>query len=155
MNVSPPERAASPVRQRAFVARRFWRWSERDDHQAVFVVAGLAAGTGLLFGLLPRRLDVFHTYAHGVGFMAPTCGLTRAGLHLLGGDLTGAWSYNPAIFLVAPFVAALIVRFAAGVVAGRWLTVQVRTGAVFRLVVAALLIVLWLNQQAHFALLAA
>ncbi len=135
-------------------ARFAWRWSERDEHRTVLLVLGAAVTLGLLWRVLPREADLVHTFEHGLGFMAPTCGLTRAGLALLGGDLATAWEYNPAIFLVAPLAVALLARFAAGAVAGRWLTFRVNTGRVGRVVGATLVVALWLNQQAHFALLA-
>lgn len=134
--------------------RLFWRWSDRDEHRVVFLMLGVAVVVGLALRVLPRNVDVVHTFEHGLGFMAPTCGLTRAGVALSRGDLAGAWVYNPAVFLVAPFAAALLVRFASGVLTGRWLTLGVSTGSMARLVGLAATVAWWLNQQAHFALLA-
>jgi Protein of unknown function (DUF2752) len=144
----------APPWHATFRARLLWRWSERDEHRVGFLMAGVAVAIGLVLRVLPRDVDVVHTFEHGLGFMAPTCGLTRGGLALLRGDLATAWSYNPAIFLVALLAAALGARFATGVATGRWLTLRVNAGFVGRLVGLALITVLWLNQQAHFAFLA-
>lgn len=135
-------------------ARLLWRWSDRDEHRLVFLMTGVVIFVGLVLRVLPRELDVVHTFEHGLGFMAPTCGLTRGGLALLRGDLATAWRYNPAIFPVALLAAALFVRFASGVVTGRWLTLRVHSGSAGRLLGLAIIVALWLNQQAHFALLA-
>lgn len=154
MTGSRPEVTPEPSWHAPLGARLLWRRSDRDEHRVGFLMVGVAVTVGLVSRVLPRDVDVVHTFEHGLGLMAPTCGLTRAGLALLRGDLATAWTYNPAIFLVAPLAATLLARFAAGVVAGRWLTVRVYTSSVGRLVGAALVIALWLNQQAHFALLA-
>lgn len=143
-----------PARRAPVGARLLWRWSDRDEHRVVFLMTGVAVAVGLVLRVLPRDLDVVHTFEHGLGFMAPTCGLTRAGLALVRGDLATAWSYNPAIFLVAPLAAALVARFASGVVTGRWLTLRVKPGSVGRLIGLAIIVALWLNQQAHFSFLA-
>lgn len=103
---------------------------------------------------LPRRLDVIHTFEHGAGFMAPTCGLTRAGLALFRGDVAGAWTYNPAIFVFALATLAAIVRLLVGVTSRRWLTVHVHAGRWTYVVAGTLVGALWVNQQMHFALLA-
>jgi len=131
-----------------------WRWSDRDEHRMLLVAAGAVFAFGLAGYLLPRSADFVHAFEHGLGFMAPTCGLTRAGLALLSGDPATAWTYNPAIFLVAPPAVAMLGRFAVGSVTGRWLTVRVQAGPVGRALGVALVVALWLNQQAHFALLA-
>ena len=131
-----------------------WKSSGHDEHRGLLVAAGVAAAFGLALGSLPRRLDVVHAFMHGRGVMAPTCGLTRAGLELVSGDIGSAWSYNPSIFVVAPLTAMLMARFAAGTLAGRWVTVRVGTGIAARTGVVVLVFALWLNQQANFDFLA-
>ena len=130
-----------------------WQRSARDEHRAVLALVASAVAFGLAISLLPRQADIVHTFVHGLGLMAPTCGLTRAGLALLRGDFPTAWSYNPAIFLVAPLASAVLVRFAVGMSRGRWLTVHLQLGAGGWAITVVLAFALWLNQQAHFALL--
>ncbi len=133
--------------------RLVWRCSARDEHRAVLVLFASAVAFGLALSVLPRKADIVHTFVHRLGFMAPTCGLTRAGLALLRGDFPTAWAYNPAIFLIAPLAGAVLVRFAVGMSRGRWLTVHVQLGAGGWAIAVVLGFALWLNQQAHFALL--
>lgn len=130
-----------------------WQRSTRDEHRAVLVLLASAVAFGLALSVLPRKADIVHTFMHRLGFMAPTCGLTRAGLALLRGDFSTAWAYNPAIFLIAPLASAVLVRFAVGRTRGRWLTVHLQLGAGGWAIVVVLAFALWLNQQAHFALL--
>lgn len=147
MTPGPPSSASAETRVP-------WHWSTRDEHQVIYVILGGAVVLGLALRVLPRGFDVMHTFEHRLGFMAPTCGLTRAGLALGRGDLAAAWAYNPAILLVAVLALAFVARSAVRMFSGRWLTVDVRLGATGRLVAAALVLALWLNQQAHFDRLA-
>jgi hypothetical protein len=49
------------------------------------------------------------------GLPCPTCGLTRAGLHLLSADLAGAFMYNPLCFAaILAAVGALLSRIISG-----------------------------------------
>lgn len=90
--------------------------------------------------------------------MAPTCGLTRAGLTLtdralLDGDLGRAWTYNPAIFLVALVALALAARAVARAVSGRWLSMNLRLSRSACFGLMTVVLALWTNQPAHFDLL--
>jgi hypothetical protein len=55
---------------------------------------------------------VFHGHCPSSGLFAgcqcPACGLTRAMSRLLHGDLTGAWGFNPLVFLVLAVMLAVI-----------------------------------------------
>jgi hypothetical protein len=42
------------------------------------------------------------------GLPCPTCGTTRGMMHLLHGDVVGAWLYNPLVFTVLSIAAAVI-----------------------------------------------
>lgn len=66
----------------------------------------------LLLGLyaIPTQL-YFHTicpFAILTGYPCPACGLTRAGLCLLRGDLTGAWETHPLIFFWTAWILYLL-----------------------------------------------
>lgn len=136
-------------------ARIAWAWSERDEHQALcFVLVG-AVVLGLVLRALPPSVDVMHRATHGLGFMAPSCGLTRAGLALVRGDLPTAWRFNPAVFLVAPLAVGLMLRLGAGAASGRWLTIELTVSPAWKVAAAVGVVALWWNQQAHFDLLAA
>lgn len=102
MTGSEPNVLPEPAWHARVGARLLWRWSDRDEHRTLFLILGAMVAAGSVLRVLPREVDVVHTFEHGLGFMAPTCGLTRGGLALLRGDLATAWSYNPAVFLVAP-----------------------------------------------------
>lgn len=90
---------------------------------------------------------------HAVGWVTPTCGLTRGSTAIVRGDLPLAWSYNPASFVVAAIVAVGLGRAATGRLTGRWVRLQTRTGpkavTVASVVVIGMLAVLWVHQQAN------
>lgn len=67
-------------------------------------LVGLALG-GLLLSGIPLC-----PFAYLTGFPCPGCGLTRAGLCLLHGDLRGAIALSPLAPLVVPFAGAVAVR---------------------------------------------
>jgi hypothetical protein len=125
-----------------------------DAHPVLAPIAlvGLLTGAALaLFGLPPVHL---HGPFHHAGLMDPLCGMTRAVRSTMRGDLSGAWSYNPAGILLVLGAAVALVRSAVGVVTGRWLNVSSWPPA--RRVAAATAVavgLLWLNQQLHAALL--
>ena len=61
-----------------------------------------------------------------MGIMDPLCGGTRAARYTAQGKLGAAWTYNP-LGIVAVVAATLAaVRLAIGVLAHRWLNLQVR-----------------------------
>lgn len=103
-----------------------------------------------LFGLPPIDL---HSPLHSVGIMDPLCGGTRAAVALGEGNLALAWRYNPLVPLLWVAIAALSARWWFGYATGRWLTLDITNRRAFALVVGALVLALWLNQQANAELL--
>jgi hypothetical protein len=90
---------------------------------------------------------------HVIGWVTPTCGLTRGSTAIVRGDLALGWSYNPASFLVAATVAVGLGRAVTGCLTGRWITLQARLApkavALTSVVAIGLLAVLWVHQQAN------
>ncbi|MDL4814498.1 DUF2752 domain-containing protein [Actinomadura opuntiae] len=128
-------------------------WDRDDRHRKLRVLAvlGLLAGAAMaVFGLPPIAL---HSPLRLVGMVCPLCGGTRAVQALMRGDVATAWEYNPIAFVVVPGAFLVLVRWAVGLVAGRWVNVQVpRRGVAWAL---ALLAVagLWAYQASHSAML--
>lgn len=59
----------------------------------------------IVYYLIVRAIfDAFCPFLVVTGFPCAGCGLTRAGLHLLRGDISRAAALNPSIFLVALFL---------------------------------------------------
>ena len=124
-----------------------------DHHRLLTLLAGAALLVGFLlavFGMPPVDL---HLPLHNLGVMSPTCGMTRGVAALLGGDVPGAWRYNPASFLTVAGAVTVLMRGAVGVVSGRWLTFFVDVTRPGWVVIGAALLALWVNQQAHAELL--
>ena len=123
---------------------------EREDRLSASYrgVAALAVGSlGLrVFGLPPIDL---HSPLHRAGIMDPLCGGTRAALAFAQGDIGLAWRYNPLVPLLALTIAGLLVRWCGGRATGRWITVAVINRRAVVLVAVALVVALWVNQQAH------
>ena len=131
------------------------RRSDFDEHRLLEMVVVGTLVFALAMRSVPRQFDLFHRFQHGIGFMAPTCGLTRAGLALTRLDLASAWSFNPAIFVAAPMIVMVLVRLLIGWAGHRWITLSWRPGPRAWVVIGVLSVALWLNQQAHFERLAA
>jgi hypothetical protein len=62
-------------------------------------------------------------------------------------------AYNPASPLVVVAALAVVVRARAGRLTGHWLDLRFRPTRMFWLLAAILLLLLWVNQQRHAALL--
>jgi len=84
---------------------------------AVALVVGWMAAVGAAVWVMlkygrPVELCLFKRLT---GYPCPTCGSTRGMLHILQGDLAGAWTFNPLLFTVLAAAAALLaVRLAFG-----------------------------------------
>lgn len=139
--------------------RHLGRWQLRvDDHDAMRIVtylslAGVVAAVVLsLIGGMPFDLPM---PTHRVGWVEPTCGLTRGATAITRGHFAIAWRYNPAAFVVMAFGGAGVVRTVVGTVTGRWVNFRIRigrlgwVGIVIAIVIA--LIGLWAYQQQHAA----
>jgi hypothetical protein len=120
-----------------------------DRHRWLLPFALVVLGFGSLFawfGTVPDGLPM-PTFAFGM--VTPTCGLTRGTAALLGGRFGTAWRFNPASFLVVGAAVAIVLRAAVGILARRWPTVSVAIGPWGWALVGALVVALWVNQQAH------
>lgn len=108
----------------------------------VLLLAALAAGLGLV-----ATLDVtVCPFANLTGLPCPGCGMTRAALALLGGDLTAAMALHPLSPIAVPvafaFSAAGAVRFVAPHLRFDPLVrLERQGGALFLLATVALLLV--------------
>ena len=123
------------------------RWVREDRHPAL---APLAVGVLAVVGLPPVDL---HGPLHYLGVIDPLCGMTRGTVAVLRGQLGRAFTYNPASPLLVAGAALLLGRWVVGRLSGRWLEVRVQPSRVVWGVGAVTVLVLWVNQQAHAALL--
>jgi hypothetical protein len=94
---------------------RWWTW----------MALGGVAAAGLLAAIGGFPFDT-PMPSHSVGWVDPTCGLTRGSTAIARGDLALAWRYNPASFLVLGFGVAGLARAAAGAATRRWWNVSLR-----------------------------
>lgn len=128
-------------------------WDRVDRHRRLraVAVAGLAAGALMaVFGLPPI---VVHSPLRLVGMVCPLCGGTRAVQALMRGDAATAWHYNPLAFAVVPGALLVLVRWALGLVTGRWVNVRAPRPGVLWALGALALAALWVNQASHSAML--
>jgi len=127
---------------------------EREDHHptlAPLAAAGLlAAGVLAVVGLPPVNL---HGPLHRLGIMDPSCGMTRGTVALLRGQLGQAVAYNPASPLLVAGALLALGRWLVGRLTGRWLDATLRRTPRTVGLAVAFVLVLWVNQQAHAALL--
>ncbi len=120
---------------------------EQTRWVTVVSLGGLAVGALLvLAGGTPWDTPM---PTHSFGWVEPTCGLTRGSTALLRGDVSLAWRYNPASFLVIGGALAWLVRSAIGLVTGRWLNLRIRPTALMWVGVGAGLVALWIVQQSN------
>ena len=118
---------------------------------APLAAAGLLAATVLAaVGLPPVDL---HGPLHYLGVMDPLCGMTRGTVAVLRGRLGQAVAYNPASPLLVAGALLAVGRWLFGRLTGRWLDVTLRPTRLTVGIAAALVLALWVNQQAHAALL--
>jgi len=134
-------------------ARVHISWADRDGARdlSIITLVGIAlAAVMAVFGLPPLNI---HGPQHFIVIMDPLCGMTRAVRFLALGDIARAVHYNPASPLLALFAAVMLVRLAAGLSTHRWLDVRVHRSLGLRVALGMLIAMLWINQQAHAALL--
>ncbi|MEY3472821.1 MAG: hypothetical protein RLY22_324 [Actinomycetota bacterium] len=65
-----------------------------------------AAGLGYLL-LVPNEFKIPCVFNYATGLQCPGCGLTRASLAILRGDIQAAYSFNQLVFYVPLFLVAL------------------------------------------------
>ncbi|MFO0659517.1 MAG: DUF2752 domain-containing protein [Polyangiaceae bacterium] len=71
----------------------------------------------------------------------PGCGLTRATLRLLQGDLSGALAWHPLVWLMSPTIGAYFIANTVGyVVRGEWGVVEARMGRAISPIAMVLLV---------------
>jgi hypothetical protein len=151
---------ARPSRRRpsALTVVRPWlplrlRWEREDRHPTLTLLAAaglLAAGVLAMVGLPPVDL---HGPLHRLGIMDPLCGMTRGTVAVLRGRLGQAVAYNPASPLLVTGAVLALGRWLVGRLTGRWLDATLRRTPFTLGIAAALVLALWVNQQAHAALL--
>lgn len=128
-------------------------WSKRDDARfltAASIVIVVAAPTFAAFGLphVPLMWPL-----HRVGLVFPGCGLTRGVVAIAKGDVSSAWTFNPASLLAAFLVPIGVLRAVAGLTTARWLSVRIRPGPWMVVVGVLAVAALWVRQQANADLL--
>lgn len=120
-----------------------------DDHDAARWV--LPVTMGAVVGALALRVfglpgvDL-HGPLHRQGIMDPLSGGTRATYALSHGDLSGAWSWNPLVVVLAAAAVAVVGRVAVRAIGGRWVNLYLprryAAGGLF-----VLLLTVEVNQQ--------
>ena len=68
------------------------------------------ANGSIIFAAALALLVSYHLTGHGLpcpfraltGYLCPGCGMTRAGVAILGGDFAKAWQYNPLSLTLLP-----------------------------------------------------
>jgi hypothetical protein len=129
------------------------RWERADRHPALTLLAAgglLAAGVLAVVGLPPLDL---HGPLHYLGIMDPLCGMTRGTVAALHGQLGQAVAYNPGSLLLLVAAVLAVGRWLVGRLTGRWLDATPRPTPLTLAVAVVVVLALWVNQQAHAALL--
>jgi hypothetical protein len=153
MRTRPSRRrpSALPVVRPRLPVRLRWEQADRNPTLAPLAAAGLLA-VGMLAVVGPPPVDL-HGPLHHLGIMDPLCGMTRGTVAVLHGQLSRAVAYNPASPLLVAGALLALGRWLVGRLTGRWLEVALRRTPLTLGSAAALVLALWINQQAHAALL--
>lgn len=123
--------------------------SDSDELRWVTVLTLGGVGLALVLALIGNLPFDLPMPTHAVGWVTPTCGLTRGSTELVRGHLARAWQFNPASLLVVAFAAFGLGRALWARVSGQWLTLRVRPGRIGWALVLLAVVGLWANQQAH------
>ncbi|HEY4103302.1 MAG TPA: DUF2752 domain-containing protein [Polyangiaceae bacterium] len=116
--------------------------------RGVVTRAAIALGIGGAFALIAAAHFPLCPMAGVLGIPCPGCGLTRATLALLHGDVQRAWSLHPLVFVISPLFAWLTASAAFTFVRGPrkatnfkpWLASRSATVFLLGLLVATLLV---------------
>ncbi len=128
-------------------------WLDDDRYSLLTRVALAGALLAVVFAAVGIPPLPLHSPFHYTGVMAPSCGLTRGTVALVGGSLGDAIRYNPASPLVLIGGIMLIARGTAGAITGQWLDVRLHLRPLGWLVAGVAVAVLAVNQQLHADLL--
>ena len=108
---------------------------------------GLTAGVLALIGGFPLDMPM---PTHAVGWVEPTCGLTRGTTAAARGDLALAWRYNPLSLMLVALGFAGALRVAARLMTGRWVNLRIpRPNAVGWAVLGVAVVAFTLYQQGN------
>ena len=114
---------------------------DRPQARRALIAAALVAGGALFVRLGPPVCPT----ALFLGIPCPGCGLTRATLALLHGDIAGALRFHPLVFVLAPLFGYAVAKSLFDYVRGgassparfaAWLSTRARYGAAWALLVA-------------------
>jgi hypothetical protein len=129
-------------------------WSGVDRHPGlVWPVAGGLLVAAVLAVTGPPPVDLHGPLHRWFGIMDPACGMTRGVIAVLRGQPGRAWAYNPASLLVVPGALGVLVRAAVGRLTGRWADVRFHPTRLLWLLAGTVLLLFWVSQQRHAALL--
>jgi hypothetical protein len=122
-----------------------------DTHDQNLLVS-VQALPGLGFGLVLVLIGGFPVDmpmpTHALGWVTPTCSLTRGSTALLRGEWGLAWRYNPASYAVIGFGLFGLARWLIGMLSGRWVNFRFRARSLVP-VTAVVIGLLWWIQQSH------
>lgn len=105
-----------------------------------------SAITFAVLGRIPVDLPM---PTHAIGWVSPTCGLTRGTVAITRGHFALAFRYNPLAFLVPLVAMLMMVRLAVGTLRGRWVNVRYRPTRLAWVIAGVAFFALWLYQQSH------
>lgn len=138
---------SSPKEASRHSLRVAFRWERSDRHAFVTWAAAcvaLVAVTMAIVGLPPVDL---HGPLHKLGVMDPFCGGTRAARYTAQGNLIQAWEYNPLGILVVVASFLGVVRAMLGLLARRWINLDVQMSRTAKRVLIALTVVAFMLLQ--------
>jgi hypothetical protein len=136
-------------------AMLMFAWDTVDRHRplTLLAVAGVVLGALMAtFGLPP--VDI-HGPLHFDGVMDPLCRATRAVRYAFRVEWALSWRYNPLGVVLAIGGILLLIRAAAGLTTGRWLTVRIRWSRWLLIALGILVVALEIRQLARADLLMA
>ena len=103
----------------------------------ILTLAAGAAGVLLVYLMINGTLRVPCVFRACTGLYCPGCGATRAARLLLSGDIAAAVRMNPYIFVAAPLLLYVIIRYIIGFAGGRTYRMSTAMQVVLFLVMAA------------------